>query len=353
MVQPVLIILAWLLPLAFGGGGANPATPPVDDRQIVMEGFHLTPQQARALEDRVKADPADANSRIRLLGHYLSLQHTDPAAAAARAGHILWLIRNRPATDILSTPFAQIDPVTQPGPFADAKAAWDKQVDAHPTDTTILGNAAAFLDLPDPEAAGSLLRRAAAADPHNPEWPQHLGELYWHESIGAPADKQKRLAAKSLAAYEQAAALTTSDRDHFYLLDSLATQALAAGDLDKAAKYAHDDLAAAARYPHDWNYGNAIHHAHIVLGSIALQRGDLKAATAHLLDAGRTSGSPQLNSFGPDFALARDLLAKGQRDTVHQYLDLVAKFWTMGRDRLTRWTKDLDQGRTPDFTAFR
>lgn len=352
MTQTLLIVLAWLLPLAFASAPSGPV-PPANGYQLAMEGSRLTPQQVRALEGNVKAEPTDTESRVRLLGYYFTLQYTDPAAAATRAGHILWLIRNRPTTDILGTPYAQINADTQPGPFADAKAAWDKQVAAHPTDTTILGNAAAFLELPDPEAAGSLLNRAAAADPHNPEWPRHLGELYWHESIGAPAEKQKGLAAKSLAAYEQAAALTPSDRDRFYLLDRLATEALAAGDLDKAARYAHDDLAAAARYPQDWNYGNAIHHAHIVLGSIALRHGDVKSATAHLLDAGRTPGSPQLNSFGPDFTLARDLLAKGERDTVRQYLDLVAKFWTMGRDRLARWTKDLDQGRTPDFTAFR
>ncbi|MEI6198193.1 MAG: hypothetical protein WCS42_28075, partial [Verrucomicrobiota bacterium] len=50
-------------------------------------------------------------------------------------------------------------------------------------------------------------------------------------------------------------------------------------------------------------------------------------AAKYLLAAGKTPGSPQLNSFGPDFALAKELLILGQKEVVLQYLDLVGNFW--------------------------
>src|SRR5437762_13634578 len=54
------------------------------------------------------------------------------------------------------------------------------------------------------------------------------------------------------------------------------------------------------KYPKDWNYGNAIHDSNIVLGRLALKAGDVEAAKKRLLAAGHSSGSPQLDSFGPD-----------------------------------------------------
>jgi hypothetical protein len=49
----------------------------------------------------------------------------------------------------------------------------------------------------------------------------------------------------------------------------------------------------------------------MVLGQVALRRGDAKKAASFLLAAGKTWGSPQLNSFGPNMPLANDLLAAG------------------------------------------
>jgi hypothetical protein len=68
-------------------------------------------------------------------------------------------------------------------------------------------------------------------------------------------------------------------------------------------------------FQYDWNYGNAIHYANLVLGRIALRRGDTSSATRYLFRAGGTPGSPQIADYGPDMTLARELLehAKAQR----------------------------------------
>jgi hypothetical protein len=48
--------------------------------------------------------------------------------------------------------------------------------------------------------------------------------------------------------------------------------------------------------------------------------GDIEEAKKQLLLAGKTPSSPQLNSFGPNMILAKELLDKGEKDTVLHYL---------------------------------
>ena len=72
--------------------------------------------------------------------------------------------------------------------------------------------------------------------------------------------------------------------------------------------------------------------------------------------SGKTPGSPQLNSFGPDFMLDRELLEKGERAAVLAHLELVGKFWGSPRQNdklgvnadnaalLAKWKKE-DRGR--------
>ncbi|MHC4516275.1 MAG: hypothetical protein ACYTGW_04255 [Planctomycetota bacterium] len=117
-----------------------------------------------------------------------------------------------------------------------------------------------------------------------------------------------------------------------------------------------------------WNYGNTIFNEHTLLGRVALREGKLDEAKKHLLAAGRTPGSPQLNSFGPDLVLARELAEKGEHDTVIAFLDLVARFWAdrdgkaevnpkrSGSEKLKQlesWKQQLRAGKMPDDPKWR
>ena len=131
----------------------------------------------------------------------------------------------------------------------------------------------------------------------------------------------------------------------------LAKDAVKAAALDRAASYANELLQAANQHPQDWNYGNAIHDGNMVLGLVALRRGDMAQANRYLLEAGKTQGSPQLNSFGPNMTLAKELIDKGERDAVVEYFSLCRKFWSLGADRLDAWTATVRAGRDPEFGA--
>jgi hypothetical protein len=96
---------------------------------------------------------------------------------------------------------------------------------------------------------------------------------------------------------------------------------------------------------------NAIFFCNMVLGQVVLRRGDAKKAASFLLAAGKTSGSPQLNSFGPNMSLANDLLAAGERQSVLDFFDLCSSFWKMDSGRLQKWHKNVAAGVDPQFGA--
>jgi len=125
-------------------------------------------------------------------------------------------------------------------------------------------------------------------------------------------------------------------------------------DVDPPAKTREDAntvLSVAEKYRSDWNYGNAVHKAHLALGRLALRNGDIEQAKHFLIEAGKTPGSPQLNSFGPNMLLAKELLEKGETAAVLEYLDLCGKFWRSDFGSLSTWKKLIVEGKQPNFLA--
>ncbi len=130
------------------------------------------------------------------------------------------------------------------------------------------------------------------------------------------------------------------------------------------AKYAVALLESVHGQEKDWNYGNVIHDANLILGRVALKKGNIEKTKHYLLEAGKTPGSPQLNSFGPSFTLAHELLEKGEKITVLEYLDLIGKFWANPEnvnpsnhnrvriaqehaEKLSKWKNEIIKGKNP------
>ena len=146
-----------------------------------------------------------------------------------------------------------------------------------------------------------------------------------------------RDATQALADTEQQTAGTSGEK-RFYALRDLAKAALAAEKDNTAGNYATELLAMATQYPNDWNYGNAIHDGNMILGRIALHKGDVATARHYLLESGHTPGSPQLGSFGPNVTLAKELIEINERDTALQYFALCKSFWKMDSQKLDDWS---------------
>lgn len=159
----------------------------------------------------------------------------------------------------------------------------------------------------------------------------------------------------------------------FLKLTSLASQSYKNGDALGATAHANELLAMASDFRADWNYGNAVHTGHLVLGRIAVDAGKIVEARKRLLESvaeanlpygyeqppeqpweqrpkpGKWKASPQMDTFGPDMTLANELLKKGETEAVLKYLELCAKFWMMENGSLAKWKKQVTDGEAPDF----
>lgn len=150
---------------------------------------------------------------------------------------------------------------------------------------------------------------------------------------------------------QQNDALPDKESASFIELTKMAPAALANGESEKAKNYAETLLKQAENHRDNWNYGNAVHVANLVLGHLALNAGELDEAKRFLLEAGKTPGSPQLDTFGPNMLLAGELLEKEEYETVIKYFELCAVFWKGQDDKLDEWKALVVKKEKPDFQA--
>jgi hypothetical protein len=135
---------------------------------------------------------------------------------------------------------------------------------------------------------------------------------------------------------------------YFTRLKDQAYKALKSGEYENAGKLATEQIKLAAKFKGHWNHGNAIHHGNTILGFVALKNRDLEQAEKYLLKSAKIEGSPQLDTHGPCFSLAMELMVKGRKETVLQYLSSVEEFWEYGFKCLPKWRGDVKNGEIPD-----
>ncbi len=242
--------------------------------------------------------------------------------------------------------------------------------------------------------ARELLLAGQQQRPTSQLWAAYVRSLFRHQVLGVELDaleaklaadpKAEQLAAEARAKHYQdwldylrqfheamvgALGETWLQFARSYVLGPLAVAAFETGDLGAAKQYAEQWLQGNTDTK-SWDYGNVVHDANQILGRVALREGDVAEAGHFLIAAGKTPGSPQLNSFGPRMTLARELLEKGEKAAVLEYLDLVAEFWASPesvapdderrRQRaqgnaaaIERWKVLIAAGLTPDSRHWR
>ena len=318
-----------------------------DVSRLALSGRRLTAEEVESLEKQIEKNPHDITSRTKLLGYYFGRSFRSQSAREAKQKHVLWLISNSPESEVLATPYAELNVFLDKEAYSQGKKAWIDQLKKKPANLKLLENSANYFLQYDRELAEESLEKARSLDMKNPKWPNRLGHLYSLGMMRKSLKDKTNAAGKALEQFEIAYELST-DKERDYLLQSLAKAALAAGKPEKAKEYAEKML---SQNSPGWNYGNNIHFGNIILGKIALASNDLEQAKKRLIEAGKTPGSPQLNSFGPDMFLAKELLKKGQKDTVLEYLELCSKFWKRSKylQKLQKWSAEVKEGKIPNF----
>ncbi|MCI0422673.1 MAG: hypothetical protein L0312_26210, partial [Acidobacteria bacterium] len=288
-------------------------------------GTKITDRIADIYEGNVKRDPPDLASRIVMLGYYFLEAHLSKSDRGARDEHVLWIISHAPESKIAGMPEANLDATDDAETYGLAKGLWLQQAESHCGNPSVIGNAASFFTLSDPRLSEALLKKARSLEPDNPNWSRRLGKLYSLRIRGLSSEERAREAAKSLVEYENAFQMTSDEGKKVSLLPNLAKTAFEAGEWDKARTCASELLSKVSLPEFAWSTGDALHHGNLVLGRLALKSKDIELAKTHLIAAGRTPGSPTLISFGPNMALAKELLELGEREVVIQYLELCSQ----------------------------
>ncbi len=345
VLLPLILSLQTMVAAQQIGNASTVSYKTTDVIRLLIGGRKLSSEEAGTLENALAADSNNVAARVKLIAYY-STRHDEPFKSKKNE-LALWFIRNMPDSAILRV-IAQVrlDPVLDKG-FDEAKQLWLANLDKYNGNLEVIANAADFFTTIDTPLAEKLIKQAAVADPANPKWSVTLGHLLTLDMTRANGETRRGLAAKAYEQYALAYPATNNEEEKAILLSRLPVSAFEAGDFKNARVWAAEVLNQAATNQ-SWMMADPVHHAHIVLGRIALINGDVAEARQRLVQAGRTSGSPVLNSFGPNMTLAKDLLEKGERDAVIKYFELCANFWK-DQGKLQQWTARVRAGEIPEF----
>jgi hypothetical protein len=201
--------------------------------------------------------------------------------------------------------------------------------------------------------AEALLKRAEELKPGNHS--ALLGRIYEIRAMSAKTDDEKKTLARSR--YEQldksVSGLSPDDPANWNAFLNLARASVDAGELVKAQTLAKSLIGIVPQLQQATEGRGAAdtiwHQGHIILGRVALRNGDISPAKENLLEAAHVNGGGTLSSFGPNMMLAKELLEKGEKDVVLQYLELCRKFWRS--NNMNSWVDAINRGEMPHFGA--
>ena len=144
-------------------------------------------------------------------------------------------------------------------------------------------------------------------------------------------------------------AAADSEEKKFYALGGAAKECVTAGKIDEAQKYAQELMALLPNFRQNREYGAAMCDANLVLGRVAVRKGNLGEAKRYLMAAAQSPVTPDLSNNGPNMGLAKDLLEKGEKQAVLDFFEQCKKLWANGATQLDQWSQQVRDGKTPDF----
>ncbi|MFQ5631078.1 MAG: tetratricopeptide repeat protein, partial [bacterium] len=335
------------------------------------EGLDST--QVATLEQKLQAGSEDRATCTKLIGYYYAHKSHSETARQAYRNYLKWFIRNHPEMEVTGSPVAFVA-ITDSAFYREIKKLWLAQTEKYPDNIAVIGNAAEFFShanaqirisfqrmrvdvhklddgeaiVPELEIAESLLKKARTLEPNNRKWPERLARVYGTLKNLVPPENKHTYAKKALDILEKRLKQDREGGKKYVEYQRLALAAFDAQEWQKAEMYAQKNLANAEEYKDDRSYGRAVHQGNELLGRLSLRSGDVDAAKTFLLAAGETPGT-KFDGIAPRLILAKDLLAKGEKETVIKYLQLSKNIWKQGTDRLNSWMATIEAGGIPDF----
>jgi hypothetical protein len=129
--------------------------------------------------------------------------------------------------------------------------------------------------------------------------------------------------------------------------------AIDASEWELAKKTAADLIASTEKKSSSGLDLGALRHSALTIRGLAeLGQGNLAAAEKSLVDSMKVKGEMMLRNSGPNFRLAEELLAKGRKQAVDQFLVLVGESVWRDSAKAAEWRKDLAAGKEVDFGRY-
>ncbi len=360
----------------------------------------MTPQQAQALEDRLKANPDDRDTYLKMVRYYQRVVDVQKLAAL-----YLWLYEHQPDGKVYA---GSINPEWDRASYEKGKQIWLANLKKPNPSAETYRRAATYFKAGDKPLAEQTLLDGETMYPAE-DWSTPLGRLYAQAlAKGASDPFAQRVRAKLATTndpdllVQTALARTTGNPPDFDTLElarryvdralSIQPNHLAAlhervqvDDIAAAMKArrlpaeqltvsermralrmklyqpfnaaepaAHELLRIAASNPMDPEYGNAIFFANQLLGEAALQRKDKKAAVQFLQASMGAPATDRLRYGHITVNLAGSLVDWGERTTVAEFLEHCAKFNQFSREfyDLSGWAAQIRAGKNPELFPY-
>jgi tetratricopeptide (TPR) repeat protein len=304
---------------------------------LLYEGKSILRAKAEQLESDLRKDSLKIDDRLMLIGYYSWNGHEGMDKLRLRS-HVLWMIQNHPEHPATAEP-ALRDLPDDPEGNNQVLELWQQNLRSKPDDLAVLKNAEKFFFSKDPAAAERLIHRIAEKEPANAQWPAELAQLY--RMFGIPGVNYENPTERATEEYNRVLALTQNPAARRTLSGDMADAAFRIGDFPAAAELAKIYLKSSDR--------PAVQRANTILGRVALRADDLTSAKQYLLDSADSGAARDIALSGPILVLAQELMDRGERDAVLQYLRHCLALWPRGEAILRIWIAEIQEGRTPKF----
>lgn len=315
-----------------------------DSRDLMEQGRKLTEYEAHVLERQLAENPDIPSAHALLIGYY-SHNSFSQDDWANELRHILWMIRNRPKSEVIIHWGGDFRVKKTDPPYVQAKTAWLDHLEKRPNDLQLLRGAARFLQWKDDQLSISLLERGFKLEPSNNEWANRLGESYFYLALSRKTAEKKRKPLMEKALRYTEIDYRSEKNQHFKnrMHSRLAVSAYKSGNLEKSQLYAQRMLS----HPTGCAYTNEnIYHGHNLLGRIALRQQDVDEARQQLLTAGKKSRCPGFVNT----ALAKELLQFGETEVVLTYFKHLKKQrGDFDHADIDKWVIAIENGDMPQF----
>src|SRR6266850_1280460 len=304
---------------------------------LLYSGKSLLKSKADELEAGLRKNPDKIDDRLILIGYYTWNGHGSVDRLRLRA-HVLWMVENHPEHASTAEPSLR-DLPDDPEGNVQILDLWDKHLRSRRDDLAVLKNAEKFFFGKDPGEADRLIHRISEKEPNNREWPAELAQLY--RMFGIPGENIENRAERALEEYRRVLELTKNPAAREALSGEMADAAFKIGDFPAADELAKIYLKSSDR--------TAVQRANTILGRVALRDGDVVRAKQYLLDSAGPQTARDIALAGPTLVLAKELIERGERDAVLQYLENCLQLWPRGESVLRIWIADIRNGKNPNF----